>query len=85
MEIRIRVITIEGESPLPYVPAFAQWTDHTATCVQCAHVDQLAQAHPPESERETEHLFGLLCEGGQLLQDTLHQRIKEQHEISIRN
>lgn len=83
--IRIRVITFEGESPLPYVPAFAEWTDHTAACVQCAHVDQLAKIHHPQTEEEMDHLYGLLCEGGQQLQTTVDQWIHEQHKISLWN
>lgn len=83
--IRIRVITIEGESPLPYVPAFVEWDDHTMACVQCARVDQLAQLHPPETPEEMDHLYGLLCEGGRRLQTVLDQRIRQQHMISLRN
>lgn len=83
--IKIRVITFEGESPLPYVPAFAEWTDHYAKCVQCAHVNQLAMIHPPQSEEEMDHLYGLLCEGGQQLQRTVDEWIKEQHKISLMN
>lgn len=83
--IKIKVITFEGESPMPYVPAFAEWVDHATACVQCAHVDQLAQLHPPESPEEADHLFGLLCEGGQKLHDTVDEWIKEQFKISLMN
>lgn len=87
--IEIKVIKFSpdfGGNPLPYVPAFREWTDHVASCVQCAHADQLAeQAYHDHGEADVEHLFSLLCEGGAQLQTTVSRRMHDQHEISLRN
>ncbi len=78
MEILIQMIQFKEGNPLPYVPAHADWNDHVAACVQCAHVDQLAANGEQFSSMD-------LCEGGSLLQVTVQDRIRDQHEISLRN
>lgn len=94
MEIAIKVIQFPGENPLPYVPAFCEWADHVAACVQCAHADQLVKQIAESQgqdhtvmidEEEMRRLFDLLCEGGAMLQNTVTRRMYQQHEISLRN
>lgn len=77
--IRIQVIEFPNEvNPLPYVPAFCEWSSHVGLCVQCARVDQLAAIGQPFDP-------AALCEGGAMLQLTVSRRMSDQHQISLRN
>lgn len=67
-----------GSNPLPYAPAFRQWTDHVKVCVPCARVDQLAKSGQEFNPAE-------LCEGGSALQQIVSRRIDQQFKISLRN
>lgn len=81
MEIEIEVIDFGdewGSNPLPYVPAFRQWTDHVKVCVPCSRVDQLAKSGQLFNPAE-------LCEGGSILQSTVIRRISQQHTIAMWN
>jgi len=83
MEIGIAIKVIQfspdfGGNPLPYVPAFREWSDHVSECVQCAHVDQLADKGEPFNPMD-------LCEGGSFLQMTVSRRMHDQRMISLNN
>lgn len=71
-------IVFQDDNPLPYVPAFLEWSAHVHTCVQCEHVDQVTSMG-----EEFEPLD--LCEGGAILHLQVERRIREQHMISQRN
>lgn len=79
--IKIQFITFgEGwdNNPLPYVPAFCEWTEHVKICAPCGRVDQLARSGQRFDPVD-------LCEGGSVLQHTVSRRIDQQRMISLLN